>query len=117
MHMCIAFFVYLHLPASALPTLRARTRGFASAHFRPCERALSALRVRTLGPVSAHSRACECALSTPRVRTHFSTPTHMCVDRIVGRVADMLVFEKKNQHSCIFLYVNACSCRDLFVNL
>ncbi len=95
MHMCIAFFVYLHLPASALPTLRAHTRGFASAHSRLCERALSA----------------------PRVRTHFSTPTHMCVGCIVGRVADMLVFEKKNQHSCIFLYVNACSCRDLFVNL
>ena len=32
MHMCIAFFVYLHLPASALPALRAQTRGFASAH-------------------------------------------------------------------------------------
>ena len=43
MHMCIAFFVYLHLSASALPTLRAHTRGFASAHFRPCECALSGL--------------------------------------------------------------------------
>ena len=71
MHMCIAFFVYLHLPASALPTLRARTRGFASAHFRPCERALSALRVRTLGPVSAHSRPRECAL--------IFRPPHTCV--------------------------------------
>ena len=43
------------------------------------------------------------ALAALRVRTHFPTPTHKCVGRIAGRVADMLVFEKKNQHSCIFL--------------
>ena len=73
MHMCIAFFVYLHLPASALPALRAHTRGFAS----------------------AHSRARDCALSALRVRTHFSTPTHMCVACIVSRGLDIHTFQKK----------------------
>ena len=81
MHMCIAFFVYLSLWGYALAALRARTHE----------------------PETAHSRACDCALSGLRVRTHFPTPTHKCVGRIAGRVADMLVFEKKNQHSCIFL--------------